>query len=378
MLRRSIAIALLLAVASRAQAQRTSAQLSLLGGSSTDVRGLSSSAMTVAPSLTIAGARSALRLGLGGTGFAAGGWAAAGTAALEASQPLTRTFGLTLGGTLNGTRTSYGSSFVALDATPGARLWLAPLTLFAGLHAATGWSTFGAVTSPVPLAGPTAGATARSLAGAVFGGSLGLARRPAAPTLGYREEHSRVNGMPATDRSGTLALVRGPVSILGTLGARTEPGERTTFGGVRAEVALSRTLALQVGAIRYPGDRVTGTAGGRSITAGLSLHTPVGPRPLPRPAAVAPAGDGLTRLSIRAPAAATVEVAGDWSGWRPIATHRASNGVWYADLAIPRGTWRYAFRIDHREWRVPAGTTAGPDGFGGVSAWLTVAGDSQQ
>jgi hypothetical protein len=373
-------LVLLAATPPRAAAQHTSAQIALGGGTATDVRGLSSSAVTVAPSLTLAGRRSAFRLGLGGTGFGGGGWAASGNAALDLRLPASRALALTLGAAAGGTRTSYQTSFVTLSGTPALELRLAPIVLFGGVRTATARTTVGAVVPTAgPFAAPRAPATTRSTSGPLFGGALALASRPrGAAVLGYREERSRVEGVPATDRTGTLSIVNGSVSLLGTLGVRSEQGATATFGGVRAALALSRVLTLQLGAERYPADRLTGTLGGRSVTAGLVLHTASGPRPLPRPDGIGTVAEGLTRLSIRAPDATAVEVAGDWNGWRPVAAHRSANGVWYADLAIPRGTWRYAFRIDRHEWRVPAGTTASPDGFGGASAWLTVADDPQQ
>jgi 1,4-alpha-glucan branching enzyme len=133
-------------------------------------------------------------------------------------------------------------------------------------------------------------------------------------------------------------------------------------------------VALQLGAQRYPGDRLTGALGGSAVSAGFVLHTPSAPRPrtLPQPTGVRAPAPGLTRLAIRAPAARTVDVAGDWSRWQPVGATRAPNGVWYADVAIPPGEYRYAFRIDGKEWRVPDGAVATDDGIGGKSAWLTV------
>jgi hypothetical protein len=144
------------------------------------------------------------------------------------------------------------------------------------------------------------------------------------------------------------------------------------FGGVSALVALSRVASLQVGAQRYPGDRLTGALAGTAISAGFVLRTPAGSRPLPRPSDVRAPARGLTRLAIRAPAARRVEVAGDWSGWRTADATRAANGVWYADVALPPGEYRYAFRIDGTQWKVPDGAEATSDGAGGKSAWLTV------
>ena len=81
---------------------------------------------------------------------------------------------------------------------------------------------------------------------------------------------------------------------------------------------------------------------------------------------------GFTRLVIRADDASRVDVAGDFTNWKPIATHRAPNGVWYVDLRIAPGQYRYAFRVNGSEWRVPEGVTAVNDDLGGKSAWLVV------
>ena len=67
-----------------------------------------------------------------------------------------------------------------------------------------------------------------------------------------------------------------------------------------------------------------------------------------------------------------VEIAGDFSNWKPVAATRAPNGVWFADIRIPPGQYRYAFRIDGTTWAVPDGIAAVNDGFGGKSAWLTI------
>jgi len=364
---------ILTAATTRAAAQRASAQLMVGGGTATDVRGISSSAMLLVPSLALSSTRSAFRLGLSGTSFGGGGWAAGGSTALDLRLPIAPLAALTLDGTAGGTVTSYHSSYTSLSATPSLEVRLAPLALFGGVRSAAGRSSVGAL-SPAAglLAPPVPRPITRSSTGPVFGGRLALASTGGSVTLAYRQEQTRIDSARATDRTATVSVVRGPLLLTGILGARSESAATTTFGGVRASIALSRILALQVGAERYPGDRLTGTVGGRAVSAGFVLRTSSGPRPLPRPSGVARPAAGLTRLSIRAPSAAIVEVAGDWNGWRPVPANRGANGVWFADLAIPAGTWRYGFRIDGRQWRVPDGTAATDDGFGGKSAWLTV------
>jgi 1,4-alpha-glucan branching enzyme len=87
---------------------------------------------------------------------------------------------------------------------------------------------------------------------------------------------------------------------------------------------------------------------------------------------IAPPARGMTRVAIRAGEARRVDLAGDFSKWQPIAARRADNGVWYVDLDLPPGEYRYAFRVDGKDWRVPEGVAAVDDEFGGKSAWLRV------
>jgi hypothetical protein len=61
-----------------------------------------------------------------------------------------------------------------------------------------------------------------------------------------------------------------------------------------------------------------------------------------------------------------------WNDRQAVPAVRAENGVWYADLRIPPGQYRYAFRIDGRAWRVPEHAVAVDDGFGGKAAYVTV------
>ena len=350
------------AAAGRAVAQTPTpvAQLLVGGGSATDVRGLSSSAITAAPSVALAWPRGFLRLGATGTQFTTGSWALGGSASAGLRAPIAATpLALTLDATGSATTTSYRASFATIGATPAVEVGLSRVALFAGVRAAEG---------------RTISALTHGSFGPVFGGRVTLASLGGGDgvVLGYREDHARVDSVGVTDRVGSLSLVRGAVTLTGNLGVRRAPDERTTFGGMSALVALSRVVALQLGAESYPGDRLTGALGGHAISAGFVLRTPSGPRPLPRPSDVAPPARGLTRLAIRAPDARTVEVAGDWTDWRPVPAARTPNGVWYADLAIPAGEHRYAFRIDGKEWRVPRGAIASDDGVGGKSAWLTV------
>jgi hypothetical protein len=212
----------------------------------------------------------------------------------------------------------------------------------------------------------------------VFGGVLNVAgmRADQAAVLSYREERARVASTSVTDRmlSGTLA--NGALALSASAGLRDAPDEKLGFGSASVTLGLGRAVALQASAGTYPSSRLTGTLGGRFASVGVVLH---GMRRLDSPieqnAKVrgAPAlAAGATRLAIAAPRAKRVELAGDWNGWTPVLATRAPDGMWYADVRLSPGEYRYAFKVDSDRWSVPAGVSAVDDGFGGRSALLTV------
>jgi hypothetical protein len=106
---------------------------------------------------------------------------------------------------------------------------------------------------------------------------------------------------------------------------------------------------------KYAADRLTGAPEGRFINAGLSIALSGGDRTLPKPAGAPRLAAGMTRLSITARDARQVELAGDFTRWEMKPAQRAANGVWYVDVAVAPGRYRYAFRIDGKEWRTPEG-----------------------
>jgi 1,4-alpha-glucan branching enzyme len=121
---------------------------------------------------------------------------------------------------------------------------------------------------------------------------------------------------------------------------------------------------------------MTGVAAGRFINAGASFRLHAAQRRMPQPVGVGAPRAGETRLSIVARDAERVEVTGDFTNWTMKVAKRTSNGVWYLDFAIPPGQYRYSFRIDGEEWRVPAGAQVAGDDFGVKTAWLTVRGSA--
>ena len=354
-------------------AQSAEARLLLGGGSATDWRGVRSGAYLVAPSLALA-PHPDFALSLGGRGirFTTGEWALGGSAATALRIPLGAGLNALLPGSGEAVRTSYRATYLSGDATPALEWRSGSLILWAGARAA-----IARISQTPPTAGslplpPTAPAVTRSSIGPAFGGALRLAG--SGLTLSYREEHGSPDGVALTDRTAGVSLAQHPVVLSGSLGFRRAADEQRSFGGLRVTLALSQVIAVTGAVESYPSNRLTGTEAGRAVTAGLTLSVggPGRRDRLPTPAGIPAPVPGMTRLSIKAAAAHRVEVAGDWNGWRPVPLHQSGNGVWYADLAIRPGVYRYAFRIDGRSWTVPRGVAAVDDGFGGRSAWLTV------
>ena len=80
-------------------------------------------------------------------------------------------------------------------------------------------------------------------------------------------------------------------------------------------------------------------------------------------------------LSLEAPEAETVVVAGDWNGWDTETHHLAKHtqqGVWEIELQLEKGTdYRYQFIIDGKDWIAdPNAYLTVDDGFGGVNSVL--------
>jgi hypothetical protein len=357
-------------------AQTVTSQVAVGGGSATDERGVHSTAVTVSPTMMIAAGTSAsLALGASGTRYDDDAWQLGGGAAFAARAPIASGFAFTANADANAVRTSFDATLATAGVLPALEWSYRAFTLFGGAHLASGSTSTSAPQAQLLLPGQTAlVSTSRSMTGSVYGGQLHVAGADGATfVLAYREEPSRVGGMSVTDRTAAASFASGAISLAASAGHRAAPDENVDFATGSASLAMSPVVSLDVSGGRYPSSRLTGAAGGAFVTAGVTLHFG-GARiaASPAPSGAAPLARGMTRLAIRASAASRVELAGDWNEWALLAATRARNGVWYVDVSLPPGEYRYAFRVDGTEWRVPDGAVATSDGFGGKSAYVTV------
>lgn len=75
---------------------------------------------------------------------------------------------------------------------------------------------------------------------------------------------------------------------------------------------------------------------------------------------------------VRAPEARTVELAGDFTDWKPVPLQPWGDEAWRAYLPIAPGLHRLAIRIDGGPWRAPPGTRPIRSEFGGEVAEIVL------
>lgn len=238
-----------------------------------------------------------------------------------------------------------------------------------------GRTSYGSAPRPVAIAG------------------VGVWARRAGVTLAVSASRSFVGDTAYSDLGSTAHASWGRVQIDGSLATRlsSRGGGHGVYGEGSASLSLGERTALFFSGGRYPTDPVSGSVAGRYASAGVRVSTAI-PRqratrerwPPGRPPAAAdgdppsvarlelrtsPAG---TRIVLHAPAAAQVELAGDFTDWQPVPLDRAGGDTWETVIVIPSGLHRLNVRIDGGPWIAPAGTTRATDEFGGTVGMVAI------
>jgi len=206
-------------------------------------------------------------------------------------------------------------------------------------------------------------------------------------TVAASATRSIVGDTAYSDIGSNAHASRGRFELDGTVAARVSSrgAGHGVYGEASAAFTLGQRAALFASGGRYPTDPVSGSVAGRYVSAGLRLRTTLlrpradrDPRLPSRSLAsgdggagftaqleVQPTLDGSARVVVHALAAATVEVAGDFTDWQPVALRRTGADVWEGVLHIPSGVHRVNVRIDGGSWIAPAGMPRAEDEFGG-------------
>jgi hypothetical protein len=100
---------------------------------------------------------------------------------------------------------------------------------------------------------------------------------------------------------------------------------------------------------------------GRQIRPAL----PAAVRPAAQSLAITREHDDLYRVTLRVPSARSVEIAGDFCSWRPVALRETSPNHWEVTLPMTPGTHRINVRVNGDAWAAPAGVATVDDEFNG-------------
>lgn len=85
-------------------------------------------------------------------------------------------------------------------------------------------------------------------------------------------------------------------------------------------------------------------------------------------------GDAIfVQFRLYAPDAASVHLAGTFTGWRPAySMHETTPGVWTVTLPLPPGVHDYSFVVNDREWVTDPYAPGVDDGFGGTTSRMAL------
>lgn len=85
----------------------------------------------------------------------------------------------------------------------------------------------------------------------------------------------------------------------------------------------------------------------------------------------------VVTFAISASSVHSVALVGDFTDWRSdrVQLERTGPGIWQATVKLHPGRYRFAYLVDHDEWRADSRAAAAPDDFGRPTSVLTVVGN---
>jgi len=167
---------------------------------------------------------------------------------------------------------------------------------------------------------------------------------------------------------------RGRWELESAVGARffSRGAGRGLYGEAAAILPVDGRLAVVFSGGRYPTDPIRGSIAGRFVSAAIRLRLRSATASVPAlrlqvdtphdsltssTLTVHRDSAGYVRLIVRAPEARLVEIAGDFTEWRPVSLSQLSNETWGIVVPIAPGVHQINLRIDGGTWIAPVGTT---------------------
>jgi hypothetical protein len=205
--------------------------------------------------------------------------------------------------------------------------------------------------------------------------------------------HLRADQITVTDIEAGARYSGGMLSLAASAGARLAghdvQGARQ-WGEMSVVWWVARHIAVVGAHGRYPSEPGRGAPGGRysAISLRLATRPPVLDVAIPRrdrgasPEFGRPVvasfqarreNDSTYVLSVRAPGARSVEIAGDFNDWQPTALQSsARRDNFTLKLKLSPGAYKYSVRVDGGEWGLPPGVPALRDDLAGTVALLII------
>jgi len=145
-----------------------------------------------------------------------------------------------------------------------------------------------------------------------------------------------------------------------------EPGDALD----RAVDTLRQPVPIRPGLARRAGDRLRRRRTAR-VVRGIAVVLLVGLIDLVL--LRRPSGTSVT-FAITAPSVRSIALVGDFTDWRSdrVQLKRTGAGLWQATVKLHPGRYRFAYLVNHDEWRADSRAASAPDDFGRPTSVLTV------
>jgi len=145
-----------------------------------------------------------------------------------------------------------------------------------------------------------------------------------------------------------------------------EPGDALD----RAVDTLRQPVPIRPGLARRAGDRLRRRRAAR-VVRGIAVVLLVGLIDLVL--LRRPSGTSVT-FAITAPSVRSIALVGDFTDWRSdrVQLKRTGAGLWQATVKLHPGRYRFAYLVNHDEWRADSRAASAPDDFGRPTSVLTV------
>lgn len=165
--------------------------------------------------------------------------------------------------------------------------------------------------------------------------------------------------------------------------AGTRPRLKDVPSAVWARVSAVASIAPRLSVIAMagtdPGRLWIGAPPARYFSLGARISSspsaPIAPPPHVRPTTAAielKREDSVYVVSLHVPDARTVELSGDFNGWKAIALRQSGRDTWETVVALTPGAHRVSVRVNGDRWMAPSGLAAIDDEFNGTVGLLLV------